>query len=858
MIEKLTKELKAKIASFDISKPYVWQLKLSEADFNELEICLEGIASTRGTSALISTQYAVATIVYIAEWYKRKYQSGNSNPLVENLNFETLWTNAGISQKLYLYQDDNGNKRWLYSIYVLGGLAIRHELGRNDNLRFLKGLCRIYHGEDYTLENLDEASRSVAFRESIKRCHSLYEYLQEILNGRMPFDEEDLKNDASDINRFVSILKIANDEVLKVKFRFEWIVSFLPDYTYMSRRLNVLLKPEEVGGGLHQYLRYDRVHLWGVAHPETQRYLYVYIRFRYNGNLVEPSTMDRPIITYLNHSVNDFVALGVEKNVKIKHIPTTRFNKIEIIIKDDDGNEYLAQSTDTTEYIQLWRTGNYSNIWTSTQNAQRETALLFTHSCRLKDEAMANEVYQKRFNDSLFGVSEIWNWVYIYDSVTFYTSAGREICLYNRIGYDQITTRLYSDTIHYVCGGFVHHYYIDDPDISEEYDMEELPLIFGREDIIVRHFATRDDILNAQPENSTVVELIEYKQQNGRYAEWTPLNRPSYGVVILRITVKGKPFLMAVAYLPKLGKECPIERDFNCVAVRYRTLQEEEAICQDKIPLDGEVLTPTLSIQYGEGKSFFVVDVYRPTLVKEILLDGNIIQYLEGDETFDLPYIYKDRAQINDFSRKGYQAYSCNGLGKIYTEDFINIAGNPSIGEAAMNAWRMNRKFKGTLLDAMAPDCLVVCFGNSLADSSWEGAKALFWNYDDRTDPEPIDPNKDADSKDVGLIFQDIRHSNNLSCNLGLDIDNDPWAWDDIKESVLKCFEVANTYGIYFFLMKPLRDLEKERIIPEIYKPLLYKENGRLSQEDKAGLLRLGEELGIDWYDFNIDINNEK
>ena len=142
MIEKLTKELKDKIASFDICKPYVWLLKLSEADFNELEVCLNDIASANGFSALVSPQFAIETIIYIAEWYKRKYQSGNSNPLVEKLNLEALWINASINQKLFLYNDDKGNKRWLYSIYVLGGLAIKHELGRNDNMRFLKGLTR--------------------------------------------------------------------------------------------------------------------------------------------------------------------------------------------------------------------------------------------------------------------------------------------------------------------------------------------------------------------------------------------------------------------------------------------------------------------------------------------------------------------------------------------------------------------------------------------------------------------------------------------------------------------------------------------------------------------------------------------
>ncbi len=174
--------------------------------------------SDYGVAVLAKPENAMTTIVYMAEWYKRKYQSGNRNQLIENLDLETLWNNSGISKKRYLYQDDSGQKRWLYSIYVLGGLAIQHELNRHDKLKFLKGLCRIYHGENYTLENLDEASRAAAFRESIKRQHSLYEYMKEILNGEMPFHEDDLKDATSDVNRFVATIKAANDEILKIKF----------------------------------------------------------------------------------------------------------------------------------------------------------------------------------------------------------------------------------------------------------------------------------------------------------------------------------------------------------------------------------------------------------------------------------------------------------------------------------------------------------------------------------------------------------------------------------------------------------------------------------------------------------------
>lgn len=612
---------------------------------------------------------------------------------------------------------------------------------------------------------------------------------------------------------------------------------------------------------MHQYLRYDRVHLWGVPNPEKQLHLFIYIRFKRGNEVIEPSTMENPIITYLNHSVNDFVAFGVEKGVQIKNIPTSRFDKIEIVVKDDDGNEYLAQTQNTTEYIQLWRQGDYGEAWSSTQNTQKETAVLFSNRCNLKDETFSEEVYRKRFRDQKFGTTDTWNWIYIYDCVSFLDEQGKEINLYNRIGYDQVTTRLYTDTIRYVGGGKVKHYYIDDPDISDEYEVDELPLIFGWEDVIVRHFATKDDILHAQPEEETEAEMIEFKQENGRYAEWTKMDEPPYGEVTLRVTIKGKPLLFTVVYLPRMDKASPIKRDFESTLIRYKNVDGTEAELQDEIPMDGNPLSPTLPVRYGEDESYYEVDVYRPTLLKEVMLDGKIIEYLNDEEKLNLPYIFKDRVQLNDFSEKGYQAYECRNLSSIYSQDFINISGNPSVGEAALNAWRNDNHYVGKLLDAMTPESLVVCFGNDQEHSSWKDEQALYWNYDEKTEPEPINPDEDADSKSTGVIFQDISTTENLQCNLGTDIDNDPWAWGDIDESVteslLKCFEVANHYGTYFFLMKPLRNMERDKVVSEIYEPLLEKRNGTLTPEDKQGLLRFSEESGFDWQEFNIHIDNE-
>ncbi len=73
-----------------------------------------------------------------------------------------------------------------------------------------------------------------------------------------------------------------------------------------------------------------------------------------------------------------------------------------------------------------------------------------------------------------------------------------------------------------------------------------------------------------------------------------------------------------------------------------------------------------LLFQYGFGvaNDYYELHIYRPTLIKEVMMDGKIIDYLDGDEKLRLPYIFKGRVQLNDFSTKGYQAYECKKPGQ--------------------------------------------------------------------------------------------------------------------------------------------------------------------------------------------------
>ena len=454
MEEGLSPQLQAKLSAWSTAQPYVWQLRLSEADFKELEAAISHqLKADNGRhETLLSERWALVVLVYMAEWYKRHYQSGNTNDLLQldTNELKQLWQALGINTRLYLYTDTSGNSRWQYSTYVLGGLAIRHELNRkeNDKGRFLKGLCRIFNGENYTLENLDDASRAVAFRESIRQKHSLYAYLQEILSGQLPFSEDDLQDGQSEVNRFILAIKTANDEVLRQKFRFEWIVYNAPDGDTMQRWLRVWMNPEEVGGGQHHYLRYDRVHLWGFTHPEKVEHLRVSFQFFDGDKVVSPCNFDEPLLVYTNTGAAEtgFVCWNTSQYKTFDKVPVRHFSKFQLVVRDNSGETHVAQEQVASEYMQLWRMEPWGDWWSSLQNSQRQTAIVFSRRCRLVSSG-SEEVSYKPFHEKGQGSGEIYGWHYIYDCATLKDEHDREQTFYNRQGYDVVTTRLYNDTI---------------------------------------------------------------------------------------------------------------------------------------------------------------------------------------------------------------------------------------------------------------------------------------------------------------------------------------------------------------------------------------------------------------------------
>ena len=531
----MTDELKHILEKFNPDEPYVWRLHVSDKDFLLLEahIAAIGASISRG----LTEGDARLVIIYLAEWYRRTYkgsETGQTNA-TDGIDLKKAWETSGIHIDRYVYQTEAGTRLWKYSIYVLGGLAIHHELGRHDNGRFLKALCRLFHGEDYTLENLDDESRAMAFRQSIARKHSLYEYLKEILNGK-----EDLPQD-NETAALMEAIRTANNEVLRKKFSLEWIVVNGLTSTFMKRMLRVTLKPEQIGGELHQYLRYDRLRAWGVPNPEELRNIFIGIRWRNTNDCVKDLDKQNPLFVYANNA-HGFVAWGTEERTATERdIPVCRFSNIDIVAYDEEGHEWVAQTEEVTTWLQLWRTNDSYDHWSSKQQPQHPSAVMF--SAPWKSTTPTD--MHKAFKNKTEYMGESWGWCYIQSDITLTDSEGQSITLYNRNGYDQIFATLHKDTICYHEGGLVT---VCEEDDEEGITEEHYPLIFSKEDLHIRHLRTKDAIEEAEMETEGICKNVQF-MRNGRYEAWTEEHQPNRGIVHLRITEKDVDYRLAVYYL---------------------------------------------------------------------------------------------------------------------------------------------------------------------------------------------------------------------------------------------------------------------------------------------------------------------
>ena len=861
----MTEALRQRLLAIDRFKPYVWKLRLTKDEYNQLRAYVNGYSGT------INQEYAILAIIYIAEWYKRDYDGNVGNPL-ENVSAESLWKESGLDTSKYVYQAKKTN-RWLESIFMLGGLPMTFILHRNDT-KLLKALCTLYKDNEASLEDDKDIinnigrNNAIAFQESIHQYHSLYHFLKTLLlgNAKELYAEEELANKSSLANQFIEAVQKAYDEVMREKFRLEWIIDYDPSSPYMRRMVRLWLRPEEMGG-LHQYLRFERACSWKIPSLMQQRVLRVSLQFKNGNEVVGNEDTRQTIMTFENSGQDDtgFEATGSVPWAILRTIPIEPFDRINVIITDDGGKTYEVQHFDykkNKEYLQLWTMQSEVNRWSTICNSQAETAVVYSNYYELKSEGDV-EFTSKSFYDKTNGLTEPWNFAIIPDHIVL-QHGNDTITLWNRQGYIQFSPKLYTNVLQYKAGK-VKYMYKEDPEIYVEPETEEwYPVVFQRSNIKASHYQTLD--MKDQPDDLKI-EKIEFKPFNAsnaeEYQEWTDDNTPDFGRLKLRLTMKGDQKIYPILYLPSMlehGKDQPVVRDFENCCLHYVGSTNKVVQAKVDIPMDKSPLNISIPLRvWGNDDEYVELDAILPTLIKEIYLDGKITKYLSDGEPFILPYLLKDRISIHDFNRDGYSEFECFNVG------VLNEVGSIQ----KWRDWDEESSLMTKDKTALTPEYIQLAYG--IPKNNGNISKMMYWDYSEENPPKVIDvPFKDM--KEHTILFQDMRVINdNLDCippetndNWSSDDWDSAWDWDGKQEetgkkdaSLLLCYDTATKYKTYYFIFTPLLNMNSEEdFIKDICIPLKRRQNDSLSEEDMQNLTRCATECGLDWAKIYTKITN--
>ena len=840
----MQKSIIDKLSRFNPKRPYVWELKITENEFCSLEkdLCSYTPDASKKDDAL-------KILVYVAEWYKRRYTNRAKKDYQKTFggkkpDLRTVWSTLGIVEQ-YLYKGENNQELHLYSTFILSGLAVKFERQKNEK-PFLRALCRVYNKEDESFERVVDSNHSIAFKESIAKGHCLRDFLEAIITlqdnvDALPFAKEDYDNPDTEVALLIELIREINYDVNKSKFRFEWIVTSVPGDNLIARRLHIWLNPEEKGK-LHQLLRIDRLKKWGFAEPENMCYIRLGVRYWNGNNVIKEPDFHHPDLYYRNtgDASIGFICEKVDY-ANCNNVPIMFFDKVQLITWNEDGTELpipVQEESVDFDTMQLYRLEVGEDDWTSRVSNQKETALLFSDKWIIADGSVDQLSERKTFYNRKIGEGESISWCYIHASITIENEDDSRT-YYNRQGYDHIVARLYNDTINYSSDGKVLLHYTEDDDSTEI--TTPISLIFGKQDIIAYHTETKDG--EDDTCEKTEIQLYEFKRK-GNYLAWTEFETPEYGYVELRLTVKGKQSLFKVFYLPK-----PIERNLRTNSIHY--CYDKELVYEDKVDIENavnrrQVLEPTVLLNIGTKTCHVTVPVFRPTKLKEVCYDGKILMYDENG-VVNIPYILKEYVDVNDYGENGYHSYSC--------KDFKNV-----FIELNNSEYRLGGKYTSaiddkTFSDAEAPDGVTFFVRKSLSKNP--RLKYCYWDCKKDSKPLPVRDFETFELPSGNVLFQDQRRvSNKLRCEY---MEKEAKGFAKIKmkgndenDPVFEIFSVASEYNQYFFHFKALRTLAngisegKRDFYEEIYNPLLEYHNNQFSMRDKKELLRFADEFCLD------------
>ena len=851
----------------DVGRPYVWELRLSLEQFYILETAIANSISSHSNDYhhLLSEDFAVILVMYLAEWYKRFYKGADTmddNKVITLTTDELkkLYQLAKIDANTFVYNASNNPERpslrWLESLQVLGGLAVQAELKRDKNDALLPQLCKIFHGEELELDDLIDRNRAVAFQESIARKHSLYEYLDCILSKEKeaPFAKEDMNRKETCIPQLLHKILEADEAAKKNKFDFEWVIAYTASRNQMVRHLRVKLKPEEIGGGKKQYIGYDRLQKpeWGIEHPEEVGRIRFYLRFKDNGRYVQKlDKTEEPLFKYDNtgNEKTGFLSVNKIDENTYTNIPVCHFDKVEMVMKYDenqaDGTSNavtrVVQELHVADYMQVYALPKTSNKFSTRKNAQAATAVIFSSDYHLAEPYRELPVVYAHYRNG-DECGEDYCWCPINDKVILVGPDGKEISppFFNRNGLYQVIIKKYLNTIKYKENLFVRYRYLDEDYDEAEMQEDDLPVLFGRSGLKVWHYKSDHDM-----EGTPITDYKIEWTKRGYYAEWKEETEPKQGAIRIRITINSIIIKLKVYYMPFVPTDncqLPIWRDFE--HMRICTSLEGIEDIQDNFKKCPNLYEPvTKQLLIGNCQEQILVDVYRPILLRELSQkdekgQNHIVEYADKEEDIHIPLINCNQFSIRDFSENGVKEYQIKKSSRLFY-------GFPTFNDPNLSVDNYKLEMPVDELTEEFPlDYLKVYISKAL------GAPKDLYAWDYKTDPVAV-ANSNELSGD-GIVFQSMK-SNSFPRHYALPyIKKVKSGWGGKKSQIvvdaLYCFEIVAEHKTYFFLFNPLIKVVKAgRQIGDIFLPLVKKRGYQLTDTDIENLYQFAVEFHFDW-----------
>ena len=842
-------------------RPYVWELHLSLDEFYTLESAINNSISSHSGNHdhLLTEDFALVVVIYLAEWYKRFYKGADTMDENKILALDTdelkrLYELAKIDKNTFVYNasknPDKTSYRWQESLQVLGGLAVQAELKRDQNDNLLSHLCKIFHGEEIDLDDFKDRNRAVAFQESIARRHSLYEYLKCILekdergHRNLPFALSDIRNEDTFIPQLIRKIEEADLLAKKDKFDFEWIVNYTASHNQMVRHLRVKLKPEEIGGGKKQYIGYDRLRQpeWGMEHPEDVGRINFYLRFKNGGHYVQKENAnEEPLFKYVNtgNEKTGFLSVKQEDENIFMNVPVQRFDIVEIVMKYNESYR-VVQKLEVKDYLQVYGVAKSTTKFTNRRNSQAPTFVIFSSAYHLTEDYKDLPVVYAHFRNGE-QTSEDYCWCPIHDKVVIADSDGKEVMppFFNRNGLYQVVTKKYLKTIKYKENLYVLYQFVDTDYDEDEIQSDELPVLFGRNGLEVKHYPTK------QADNAISVTDYDLEWQKGnRYVDWNK-EEPVQGALRLRVTVKGMVFTPKVYYVPFSPSDAnlpPIWRDFEHMRI-CTALDGVEDIQDDFRQLLTRKESDTKQLEIGTQNAKILVDVYRPVIVRELSQkktgdkDSKVIKYYQKDEQIHVPLINCEQFSVRDFSEDGVKEYHINHHGTIYynfsTFNQTNLNTNVYTEEHAAKE----------LTSEMPLDYLKIY----ITKPQDEQSELYAWDYN--SNPRPVTTANELTGE--GVVFQSLIKDDSPR-NYTMPTIKKKSGWGGQRNAVvvdpLYCFETIAEHKTYFFLFNPLiKVIAGQTQIQDVFLPLMKKRDYQLTDADIDNLCRFAIQFHFDW-----------